>query len=76
MKNFSYLFIFILPIILTQCTSSGGKQEAQPSVEKEEVSELGNISIEVSGSAEARPYFIEGLLLMHSFEYEDAAENL
>jgi tetratricopeptide (TPR) repeat protein len=75
MKNFSYLFIFILPIILTQCTSSGGKQEAQPSVEKEEVSELGNISIEVSGSAEARPYFIEGLLLMHSFEYEDAAEK-
>jgi tetratricopeptide (TPR) repeat protein len=75
MKNLSYLFILMLLISNTNCTSTDGKQEMQPSVEKEEVAELGKISIEVSGAEEAKPFFMEGLLLMHSFEYEDAAEK-
>jgi tetratricopeptide (TPR) repeat protein len=36
--------------------------------------ELGTISIEVTGSEKAIVHFEEGLLLMHNFEYDDAAE--
>ncbi len=36
---------------------------------------LGDISIKVSGSAIAQPYFKEGMLYLHSFEYKDAAEK-
>ena len=36
--------------------------------------ELGSISIQVSGNEESVSHFEEGLLLMHSFEYEDARE--
>lgn len=35
---------------------------------------LGVVKIEVSGKAKAIPYFEKGLLLLHSFEYEDARE--
>ncbi|HEX9700018.1 MAG TPA: tetratricopeptide repeat protein [Acidobacteriota bacterium] len=34
---------------------------------------LGTIEFPTSGSAEAQPHFIRGVLLLHSFEYEDAA---
>jgi tetratricopeptide (TPR) repeat protein len=34
---------------------------------------LGTIEFPTSGAAEARPHFIRGVLLLHSFEYEDAA---
>ena len=36
--------------------------------------ELGTIDFPTSGSAAAQPLFIKGVLLMHSFEYEDARE--
>jgi tetratricopeptide (TPR) repeat protein len=36
--------------------------------------ELGTIDFPTSGSAAAQPMFIKGVLLMHSFEYEDARE--
>jgi tetratricopeptide (TPR) repeat protein len=36
--------------------------------------QLGRISFHTSGSAEAQPYFIRGVLLLHSFEFDDAAE--
>ncbi len=35
---------------------------------------LGVVDIEVSGEASALPHFEKGLLLLHSFEYEDARE--
>ena len=38
-------------------------------------SQLGELQFEVSGLAEAQPYFEKGLLLLHSFEYEDAREE-
>ena len=38
-------------------------------------SQLGQTNFIVEGSAEAMPYFDKGLLLLHSFEYEDAAEE-
>src|SRR5215207_2824141 len=36
--------------------------------------ELGSIDFPTSGSAAAQPLFIKGVLLMHSFEYDDARE--
>jgi tetratricopeptide (TPR) repeat protein len=36
--------------------------------------ELGSIEFPTSGSAAAQPHFIKGVLLMHSFEYDDARE--
>jgi len=36
---------------------------------------LGKIDFKVTGSEEASTYFQEGLLLLHSFEFEDAAEK-
>lgn len=35
---------------------------------------LGSIDFPTSGSAAAQPHFIKGVLLMHSFEYDDARE--
>jgi tetratricopeptide (TPR) repeat protein len=35
---------------------------------------LGRISFPNSGSAAAQPHFIRGVLLLHSFEFDDAAE--
>ncbi|MCI0698523.1 tetratricopeptide repeat protein [candidate division KSB1 bacterium] len=37
--------------------------------------DLGEIDFPTSGSPEAQNYFIKGVLLLHSFEYEDAAEE-
>ena len=36
--------------------------------------ELGTIDFPTSGNAAAQPLFTKGVLLMHSFEYEDARE--
>lgn len=36
--------------------------------------ELGSIDFPTSGSATAQPHFIKGVLLMHSFEYDDARD--
>src|SRR4029450_5375261 len=36
--------------------------------------ELGTIDFPTSGSAAAQPLFIKGVLLMHSFEYDDARD--
>jgi hypothetical protein len=37
--------------------------------------QLGNINFEVSGDEVAMPYFEKGMLLLHNFEYEDAAQE-
>ena len=64
MKN--YLFL-VLIITIQACKPT-------PIIETPE-SNLGEIHIEVSGSDEAVPVFTEGMLLMHSFEFKDAAEK-
>lgn len=58
-------FIFILFIFLPffSCKSPN---ESKP--------QLGVVRIEVTGKTEAKPLFEKGLLLLHSFEYEDARE--
>lgn len=62
------IIYFLLSVFLiVQC-----KQE-KPAVPDE--SNLGEVKFEVTGSAEANVYFQEGLLLLHSFEFDDAAEK-
>lgn len=41
---------------------------------KQPENHLGEIKFEATGKAEAQPVFTKGLLLLHSFEYADAAE--
>jgi len=53
-------------IILVSC--------ANPSVPSPG-NQLGSITFSVTGKKEAQPYFEKGLLLLHSFEYQDAAEE-
>ena len=40
---------------------------------QKETDKLGNVYFDVTGSKEAVKYFEEGLLLLHSFEFDDAA---
>src|SRR5947207_1398665 len=47
------------------CLRSSGQTHA---------SSLGRISFPNSGSAAAQPPFVRGVLLLHSFEYDDAIE--
>jgi tetratricopeptide (TPR) repeat protein len=58
-------FIFILSIFLS-LFSCKSPNEPQP--------QLGVVRIDVTGKTEAKPLFEKGLLLLHSFEYEDARE--
>lgn len=44
------------------------------SCQVQEKAHLGEIELEVTGQKEAIPHFREGLLLLHSFEYDDARE--
>jgi hypothetical protein len=62
LKNF-FLFSFLLFFFIS-CNSH-----------KEAPEQLGKINFTVHGNEEAAGYFTKGLLLLHSFEYEDAAEN-
>lgn len=54
---------FFALFLFYQCSPPPGKQ-----------SKLGTVHFDVTGSKEALPHFTEGLLLLHSFEFEDAAE--
>ncbi|RIA10080.1 hypothetical protein OE09_1933 [Flavobacteriaceae bacterium MAR_2010_72] len=56
--------IFILIVMaLISCKDKGNK-----------TNNLGTVDFEVYGNDLAQPHFEEGLLLLHSFEYEDAKE--
>lgn len=58
-----HLSLFLALFIIVSC-----KQQ------KTENSFLGVVDISVSGNESAQPHFEKGLLLLHSFEYEDARE--
>ena len=64
MKNLKIFSILFCVIFFIQC------EPTTPSVPK-----LGSTDIQVTGSADAMPFFRNGYLLLHSFEYEDAAEQ-
>lgn len=60
---------FYLPVVALLSTSACSvDSRAQPS-------RLGTIDFPVSASAAARPYFIRGVLFLHSFEYDSAANE-
>ncbi len=63
---------YLLPSLLTiflfiQCNSN-----ETPAVQE---FSLGEVEFKVTSSEEAAPYFHAGLLLLHSFEFDDAAEK-
>ena len=66
MRLTSILFIFIFFFI--QCDSPQSP-ESEMGIEE---AHLGKIDFSVNGLPEAQEAFMEGLLLLHSFEYEDA----
>lgn len=59
---------FILAITLLSCSSSDSESENQSS-------RLGVADLKVNGAPEAMEDFEKGLLLLYSFEYEDARES-
>ena len=61
------IYLFIISVLFLQCT------DKKSGIAKE--SNLGEVKFDVSGSEAALPLFHEGLLLLHSFEFEDAAEK-
>jgi len=58
-----YLSLFLALFIIISC-----KQK------KQEINNLGVVNITITGKESAQPHFEKGLLLLHSFEYEDARE--
>src|SRR5205085_1602870 len=65
LKILSSVVTIIVVVQLYNCNSVHQNSEPQ----------LGEISFSVHASKEAQPFFQKGLLLLHSFEYDDAAEN-
>lgn len=61
--SISGIFLFIA------CTTGCSRRKAAPA------DHLGDIRFDVSGKPEAQAAFKKGLLLLHSFEYVDAAEQ-
>lgn len=59
------LTAFALLLLAVSCTGPQAEEEKS-------ASRLGEVHFQVSGAAEARPFFEKGLLLLHSFEYDDA----
>lgn len=66
--NFKLYAILLLVFLFSMCTN---EPQEEP-VKEESISHLGEVNIKVSGNETAQVYFKEGLLLLHSFEYEDA----
>lgn len=61
MKNLVFLFVFLSII---SCKKKDVKTD-----------QLGVVEFQVTGNKEAQNYFEKGLLLLHSFEYDDAREE-
>ena len=61
-----HLLLLQALVIIISC----GRQPAKTQQEDK----LGSVEFSATGKQEAQPYFKKGLLLLHSFEYEDAAE--
>jgi tetratricopeptide (TPR) repeat protein len=57
-----------LSVLLVAATACSAPSSAQPA-------KLGTIDFPTSGSAQAKPHFIRGVLFLHSFEYDSAASE-
>lgn len=65
LSNFTFKLYFLsLGILIISCNPT-----------QKENAGLGTISLDVTGDKAAIPHFEKGLLLLHSFEYEDAREE-
>ncbi len=56
-------FLIVVLLCFVSCNNTNGSKE-----------QLGEVRIEITGNTKAQPLFEKGLLLLHSFEYEDARE--
>ena len=61
-----HLLLFVIALGIISCDQN---RSLDPEIA------LGEITLDVSGSELAKPIFKEGMLLMHSFEFKDAAEK-
>jgi len=68
MTYFKYLLILFVSLI---CSCGQHQKNLNEEIEIDDLT-LGELNFEVSGSEEAQPHFKDGVLLLHSFEYEDA----
>ena len=68
-----YLVFLCIISIIFACNPSTQSSEDTSTTENS-ATQLGDIQLKVTGSEAAQPHFEKGLLLMHSFEYEDARE--
>ncbi|PSR08658.1 MAG: hypothetical protein DA408_17785 [Bacteroidetes bacterium] len=66
MRPFGYLLFLLL------CTACQPPAEDTATATSAEAAHLGAVQLAVTGNATAQPHFQEGLLLLHSFEFEDA----
>lgn len=63
MQPAKYIPAILATFLFISCASNNQPKES-----------LGVVDLEVTGSSAAQPAFKQGLLYLHSFEYEDAAE--
>ena len=68
------IWIACLALLFTLTSCGTAETEAEAVSRERSGSTLGDVQIQVSGNEAAMPHFREGLLLLHSFEYNDAAE--
>ncbi|MFT4663472.1 MAG: tetratricopeptide (TPR) repeat protein [Polaribacter sp.] len=71
MKN-SLLYLILSFVLILSACYSGSQPEIKAPVAS---THLGEIHFKTTGAEEAKPFFEKGLLLLHSFEYEDAREE-
>ena len=75
MKKQCFIFQFLaLVTILGIFVSCSSEEKTKAKKEEAITGQLGVVDFKVSGSEAAQPYFEKGLLLLHSFEYEDARD--
>lgn len=69
LKSCRYFCLFLAASMVFACRSNAPEPEGEATAD---AMQLGAITFSVSGEAAALPHFEQGLLLLHSFEYEDA----
>jgi tetratricopeptide (TPR) repeat protein len=62
------------PVVSAFLTAEARSAEVVRRMDQAQQPELGSIDFPTSGSPAAQPLFIKGVLLIHSFEYDDARE--
>ena len=62
------------PVVSAFLTAEARSAEVVRRIDQAQQPELGSLDFPTSGSPAAQPLFIKGVLLIHSFEYDDARE--